>query len=111
MAHRCQTCGRTWEDQDAADNDYRCVKRCGGVLAPERPHASVADTSPMQHLAGLPSLLAICDDGVFLDAETKTAIGHGSPRALRDGSDHPTIQAFMRRSEAIAGREPAHVER
>src|SRR5229473_1087701 len=48
----------------------------------------------------LPSLLAICDDGVFLDADAKTAIGHGAPRHLRDTSTHPTIQAFMRRSSS-----------
>src|SRR3984893_18134248 len=46
----------------------------------------------------LPSLLAICDDGVLRDAEAKTAIGHGAPRRLRDTSTDPTIQAFMRRS-------------
>lgn len=45
----------------------------------------------------LPSLFGICDDGVFLDAETKTAIAHGSPRALRDTCDHPTVRAFMER--------------
>lgn len=45
----------------------------------------------------LPSLFGICDDGVFLDADTKTAIAHGSPRALRDASDHPTVRAFMER--------------
>jgi len=50
----------------------------------------------------LPSLFAICDDGIFLDAETKTAIGHGSPRDLRDHSDHPTIRAFMNRSAESA---------
>jgi phospholipid/cholesterol/gamma-HCH transport system ATP-binding protein len=49
----------------------------------------------------LPSLFAICDDGLFLDAETKTAIGHGAPRDLRDQSEHPVIQAFMRRSVEI----------
>ncbi|MBV8915631.1 MAG: ATP-binding cassette domain-containing protein [Acetobacteraceae bacterium] len=46
----------------------------------------------------LPSLFAICDDGVFLDAETKTAIAHGSPAMLRDGCDHPTVRAFMERA-------------
>ena len=45
----------------------------------------------------LPSLFAICDDGVFLDANTRTAIARGSPRALRDTCDHPTVQAFMER--------------
>jgi phospholipid/cholesterol/gamma-HCH transport system ATP-binding protein len=45
----------------------------------------------------LPSLLGICDDGIFLDAETKTAIAKGSPRALRDTCDHPAVHAFMHR--------------
>ena len=52
----------------------------------------------------LPSLFGICDDGVFLDAETKTAIGHGAPRDLRDRAEHPTIQAFMRRAASLAAR-------
>jgi len=47
----------------------------------------------------LPSLFAICDDGVFLDGETGTAIAHGSPRALRDGCAHPTVRAFMERGQ------------
>ncbi len=45
----------------------------------------------------LPSLFAICDDGLFLDAQTHTAIAHGSPRALRDTSTNPTVHAFMNR--------------
>lgn len=45
----------------------------------------------------LPSLLAVCDDGIFLDSESHTAIAHGSPRALRDGCGHPQVQAFMQR--------------
>jgi len=47
----------------------------------------------------LPSLFAICDDGLFLDAEMKTAIAHGSPRALRDNCDHPAVRAFMERGQ------------
>jgi phospholipid/cholesterol/gamma-HCH transport system ATP-binding protein len=43
----------------------------------------------------LRSLFSICDDGVFLDGETKTAIAYGSPRALRDDCDHPTVRTFM----------------
>jgi phospholipid/cholesterol/gamma-HCH transport system ATP-binding protein len=45
----------------------------------------------------LPSLFAICDDGVFLDADSKTAIAHGAPTRLRDECDHPIVHAFMRR--------------
>jgi phospholipid/cholesterol/gamma-HCH transport system ATP-binding protein len=50
----------------------------------------------------LPSLFGICDDGIFLDAETGTAIAHGSPRTLRDTSEHPAVHAFMNR-ERTAG--------
>ena len=46
----------------------------------------------------LPSLFSICDDGIFLDAETRTAIAHGSPRTLRDSCRHPTVRAFMDRA-------------
>lgn len=53
----------------------------------------------------LPSLFAICDDGVFLDAETRTAIAHGSPRALRDGCDHPTVRAFMARERSATDQK------
>jgi phospholipid/cholesterol/gamma-HCH transport system ATP-binding protein len=52
----------------------------------------------------LPSLLAICDDGVFLDAETHTAIAHGSPRALRDACTQPAVRAFMQRGHSEAGK-------
>jgi phospholipid/cholesterol/gamma-HCH transport system ATP-binding protein len=58
----------------------------------------------------LPSLFAICDDGVFLDAETKTAIAHGSPRALRDNCDIPAVRAFMDRGqlELMPAKEDSH---
>jgi phospholipid/cholesterol/gamma-HCH transport system ATP-binding protein len=45
----------------------------------------------------LPSLLGICDDGIFLDAETRTAIAHGSPKTLLETSEHPSVKAFMHR--------------
>ena len=57
----------------------------------------------------LPSLFAIADDGVFLDAQTKTAIAHGSPAELRDTCPDPQVEAFMRRErpEALtAGKRP-----
>jgi phospholipid/cholesterol/gamma-HCH transport system ATP-binding protein len=55
----------------------------------------------------LPSLFGICDDGVFLDAATHTAIAHGAPSKLRDSSDHPTVHAFMRRELPAANGAPA----
>jgi phospholipid/cholesterol/gamma-HCH transport system ATP-binding protein len=45
------------------------------------------------------SLFAIADDGVFLDAKTGSAIAHGSAAELRDQSEDPRVQAFMRRED------------
>jgi len=53
----------------------------------------------------LPSLLAICDDGIFLDTDTRTAIAHGSPQELQKNSEHPTVHAFMNRERA-PGEQP-----
>ena len=50
----------------------------------------------------LPSLFGICDDGVFLDVESRTAIARGAPTALRDKCTHPAVRAFMRRG-SVAG--------
>ncbi len=53
----------------------------------------------------LPSLFGICDDGVFLDSEMRTAIAHGAPRDLRDHCTHPTVRAFMHRDPL-----PSHLD-
>jgi len=45
----------------------------------------------------LPSLLAIGTNGVFLDAETKTMLAVGSPKALLATAAHPTVRRFLRR--------------
>lgn len=45
----------------------------------------------------LPSLFSIADDGVFLDAETRTPIARGSPTALRDNPPCELVNDFMHR--------------
>ncbi|NCT97918.1 MAG: ATP-binding cassette domain-containing protein [Comamonadaceae bacterium] len=45
----------------------------------------------------LPSLFAIADDGLFLDADSKTPIARGCPRELARAHVHPTVDAFLRR--------------
>ncbi|MBV8702094.1 MAG: ATP-binding cassette domain-containing protein [Acetobacteraceae bacterium] len=55
----------------------------------------------------LPSLFAVADDGVFLDAQTRTAIAHGSPASLRDNSSDPQVVAFMRREHGAAAADRA----
>jgi phospholipid/cholesterol/gamma-HCH transport system ATP-binding protein len=46
----------------------------------------------------LPSLLAIADDGIFLDTDSKRPIAHGSPRHLLESATDPTVKAFMHRA-------------
>jgi phospholipid/cholesterol/gamma-HCH transport system ATP-binding protein len=57
----------------------------------------------------LPSLLAIADDGIFFDTDSKQPIAHGSPRQLLEHCDHPTVHAFMRREDlpGVAAAAPA----
>lgn len=45
----------------------------------------------------LPSLFAIADDGLFLDADSKRPIAHGCPRELAQQHVHPTVHAFLHR--------------
>jgi phospholipid/cholesterol/gamma-HCH transport system ATP-binding protein len=48
----------------------------------------------------LPSIFAIADNAVFLDAATRTMIARGDPRRLRDESPDPAVRAFLRRGES-----------
>ncbi len=45
----------------------------------------------------LQSLFAIGDSGIFLDAESKRPIAYGSPKYMLENSDHPFVQAFLKR--------------
>jgi phospholipid/cholesterol/gamma-HCH transport system ATP-binding protein len=46
----------------------------------------------------LPSLMTICDDGIFLDEVTHTMIAHGAPKYLRANCTDPTVSSFMNRT-------------
>jgi len=57
----------------------------------------------------LPSIFAIADDSVFLDAEARTMTASGDPKQLRDHSDVPKVRSFLNRGEdqaAAAGSQP-----
>jgi phospholipid/cholesterol/gamma-HCH transport system ATP-binding protein len=45
----------------------------------------------------LPSIFAIADSSIFLDAETHTPIAHGLPRRLLEESESPRVREFLRR--------------
>lgn len=46
----------------------------------------------------LPSIFALADDALFLDAEKKTMIARGSPKQLRDHCPDPKVRAFLTRA-------------
>ena len=48
----------------------------------------------------LASIFTIGTNSVFLDAETKTMIASGDPKALRDTSPDPKVREFLTRGEA-----------
>jgi len=51
----------------------------------------------------LDSIFTIADDSVFLDAENKTMIAHGSPRDLVHNAESPKVRTFLQRGEARPG--------
>lgn len=51
----------------------------------------------------LPSIFAIADNSVFLDAQTRTAIAHGPPRKLLEECEIPTVRNFLMRGELEEG--------
>jgi phospholipid/cholesterol/gamma-HCH transport system ATP-binding protein len=59
----------------------------------------------------LGSLLRTCDDGVFLDAPSRTAIAHGAPRALRESCEVPVVHSFMNPELPEPAQESAGITR
>jgi phospholipid/cholesterol/gamma-HCH transport system ATP-binding protein len=48
----------------------------------------------------LPSIFAIADTAIFLDAETRTMIAHGDPKILvQEGKSDPKVREFLLRGE------------
>ena len=48
----------------------------------------------------LPSIFAIANNSVFLDAETKTMIAAGDPKELLEHAPDPTVRKFLTRGES-----------
>ncbi len=64
MSYRCSRCGRVSDDASAADNEFMCMRKCGGNLVPipAGETAGVQDVGAASagwDLSGLPSILAI----------------------------------------------------
>jgi phospholipid/cholesterol/gamma-HCH transport system ATP-binding protein len=83
-------------DEPSAGLDPVAAERFDDLILELRDGFGVTVVMVSHELA---SLFGICDDGVFLDAKTRTVIAHGAPTSLRDGCEHPTVHAFMSREK------------
>ncbi|CAN5457312.1 ATP-binding cassette domain-containing protein [soil metagenome] len=94
-------------DEPSAGLDPVSAKRLDELILAirDQTHAAV-----MIVTHELPSIFAIADDSIFLDAESKQPIGHGKPTDLRDHSDHPFVHAFLRREVPPESSDNARVE-
>jgi phospholipid/cholesterol/gamma-HCH transport system ATP-binding protein len=81
-------------DEPSAGLDPISAKRLDDLVIELRDGFGVTVVMVSHELS---SLFGICDDGIFLDAETRTAIAHGAPKILRDTCNHPIVHAFMSR--------------
>jgi phospholipid/cholesterol/gamma-HCH transport system ATP-binding protein len=81
-------------DEPSAGLDPISSRRLDGLIQVLRDGLGVTVVMVSHEL---PSLLAIADDGIFLDADTQMPIAHGAPAALRAHCEHPTVHAFMTR--------------
>ena len=62
--------------------------------------AGALDTTVVMVTHELASIFAVADDGVFLDADSGTMIGRGSPRELLAGDVPEVIREFLTRGES-----------
>ncbi len=53
----------------------------------------------------LPSIFAIANNSVYLDAKTQTMIATGDPKELRDHNDQPVVRQFLNRGSSTASKE------
>jgi len=95
-------------DEPSAGLDPVAAKRFDDLILELRDGFGVTVVMVSHELA---SLFGICDDGVFLDAQTHTAIAHGAPKTLRDQSDNPAVHAFMTREQPNGGATQAGADR
>lgn len=84
-------------DEPSAGLDPITAKRLDDLILELRDSLETTVVIVTHELA---SIFAIGDDGIFLDAETRTQLATGNPRRLRDHSDNPAVRSFLRRGEA-----------
>jgi len=93
-------------DEPSAGLDPVAAKRFDDLILELRDGFGVTVVMVSHELA---SLFGICDDGVFLDAQSRTVIAHGAPKMLRDSAANPAVHAFMARERPESATPPGGV--
>ncbi len=86
-------------DEPSAGLDPIAAKRFDDLILELRDGFGVTVVMVSHELA---SLFGICDDGIFLDAQSRSVIARGAPTMLRDRCDNVTVHAFMTREKPNA---------
>jgi WD40 repeat protein len=74
MAHQCEKCGRGWDDQAAAENEFFCTRKCGGRLLPLESAATSLTAFERRELKYLPYPVALTAKRLQEAVESSTDI-------------------------------------
>lgn len=83
-------------DEPSAGLDPITAKRLDDLILELRDSLGTTVVIVTHELA---SIFAIGNDGIFLDADSKTQLATGNPTELRDHSPNPTVRQFLTRGE------------
>jgi phospholipid/cholesterol/gamma-HCH transport system ATP-binding protein len=83
-------------DEPSAGLDPISSKRLDDLILELRDNLGATIVIVTHELA---SIFAIADNSVFLDAQTRTAIAHGNPRALLKDCEIPAVRNFLMRGQ------------
>jgi phospholipid/cholesterol/gamma-HCH transport system ATP-binding protein len=86
-------------DEPSAGLDPISSKRLDDLILELRDSLGATVVMVTHELA---SIFAVADNAIFLDAETRTPIAHGNPRALRDSCPDPKVRDFLMRGSLEA---------
>ena len=91
-------------DEPSAGLDPISAKRLDDLILELRDSLGTTVVVVTHELA---SIFAIGNNSIFLDAETRTMIGHGDPNKLLAETDAPRVKEFLTRGEATSAESRA----
>jgi phospholipid/cholesterol/gamma-HCH transport system ATP-binding protein len=93
-------------DEPSAGLDPISAKRLDDLILELRDGLGTTVVVVTHELA---SIFAIADNSVFLDAETRTQLATGAPKALRDSSSELRVRDFLKRGMEAHAQSPGSI--